>query len=215
MSPATDNPFQSSSYAARYARWYESPRGERLARQEQAVLGALLTRHFHSAATAVDIGCGTGVFTEWLRTRGLASVGVELSSAMLSARPETTAARYVQADARLLPFARAQFDLALMVTALEFMPDPRRALQEAARVARRGMLLGVLNRWSWTAFRRRLASRFSESVYRSAHFYSGAQLKNLVRDAVGDRVSRVALCFAPRTLSPVASSFLGLAVKWS
>ena len=60
------------------------------------------------------------------------------------------------ADAHALPLRDRAVDLAVFVTTLEFLEDPRRALAEATRVARHGVLVLALNRWSVGGLSRRL-----------------------------------------------------------
>jgi ubiquinone/menaquinone biosynthesis C-methylase UbiE len=51
----------------------------------------------------------------------------------------------LQADAQMLPFLSKSFDLAALITKLEFLLDPLQALAEALRVARHWIFLGILN----------------------------------------------------------------------
>jgi SAM-dependent methyltransferase len=51
-------------------------------------------------------------------------------------------------DAEHLPFDDNEYDFAVLLTVLEFCPDPGLALREAARVARKGLIIGYLNRFS-------------------------------------------------------------------
>src|SRR5512144_1988646 len=67
----------------------------------------------------VDVGCGSGAFTELLVERyAPAEVeGVDASEAQLSfarARPVGQIAKFHQADALALPFPEARFDAAVM-----------------------------------------------------------------------------------------------------
>jgi SAM-dependent methyltransferase len=55
---------------------------------------------------------------------------------------------YVLGDGRRLPFADGAFDYCISIAALCFISDERAALDEMARVCRRGLALGLLNRWS-------------------------------------------------------------------
>ncbi|GAB4190108.1 MAG: hypothetical protein OHK0022_02690 [Roseiflexaceae bacterium] len=48
-----------------------------------------------------------------------------------------------QADATALPFPDGSFEVATLLEVLEHIPEPARALAEAARVARRALLLSV------------------------------------------------------------------------
>jgi ubiquinone/menaquinone biosynthesis C-methylase UbiE len=55
---------------------------------------------------------------------------------------------FVAADARQLPFCDNSFDLVVSVTALCFIQDEKQALREMLRIARRRVVLGLLNRHS-------------------------------------------------------------------
>jgi len=61
------------------------------------------------------------------------------------------------ADAR--PFAAGVLYVALLDRTLEGLPGLTRALREEAQVARRGIVLGVLNRWNPLAWRTNLLPR--------------------------------------------------------
>lgn len=87
-----------------------------------------------------------------------------------------------------LPFADAQFDLGSFITTLEFVADPEKALAEAVRVARQGPLLGVLNRHSLLARRRRTSGK---GFWKQAHFFTVKELKHLVSTVCGDRLHSV------------------------
>lgn len=76
-----------------------------------------------------------------------------------------------------------------MITTLEFLPDPAEALREAVRVARHGVLLGVLNRWSGMTLRYRLAGG---PIWRAARFFGPRELAKLARAAAGPRMTRIA-----------------------
>jgi hypothetical protein len=79
------------------------------------------------------------------------------------------------------------FDLTAFITTLEFLERPREVLVEALRVARHGVLLGVLNRWSVLGLQRRLAGLFHQTVYDAAHFYGVGELKRLLRSIAGGK----------------------------
>jgi SAM-dependent methyltransferase len=172
--------------AAHYEAWYETPEGRRADELEKAVLGRLL-RGFSRPGTVVEVGCGTAHFARWLSEQGLATVGLDLLAAMLAQALDGIP--LVRGDARRLPFADGAFDLTALVTTLEFLERPQEALAEALRVARRGLLLGVLNRCSLLGLQRRLAGLFRPSVYDAARFYGVGELKRLLRLVARDVLS--------------------------
>lgn len=175
--------FDDPEIAKRYEAWYAGP-GQRADLLEKRLLGKLLG-DFPEATTALDVGCGTGHFTRWLAAGGLQTFGLDLSHAMLEEAGRLGSPPCVQGDALALPFADRAVDVVVMVTTLEFVADPAQALAEAARVARQGILLGVLNRWSALAFRRRLRPT---PLWRSARFFSPRMLVRLAEAAIGPRI---------------------------
>jgi SAM-dependent methyltransferase len=187
--------------AAHYEAWYETPEGRRADELEKAILGWLLVQEWGGLsslplgqarkpalpASVLEIGCGTGHFSRWLGGQGLAVVGLDSSPTMLTQARTLDGVPLVRSDARRLPFADGVFDLATFITTLEFLARPQEALAEALRVARCGVILGVLNRWSLLGLQRRLAGLFRPTVYDAAHFYGVGELKRLLRSAAGEQ----------------------------
>jgi SAM-dependent methyltransferase len=77
----------------------------------------------------LDVGCGTGPLSAAVRAAGGLVTGVDPSLGFLAGRPDVVAG-----DARALPFADRRFDVVVSGLALNFVPDPARALAEQARV---------------------------------------------------------------------------------
>jgi len=172
--------------ARRYEAWYEAGEGRRADALEKALL-LKMVQGFPGARDLLEVGCGTGHFTRWFARLGLRAVGLDLSPAMLAEARGRDGIPLILGDAACLPFADGSFELVALITTLEFLPQPQRALQEAARVARRGVILGVLNRLSLLALRRRLQGLFRKTVYSRAHLFHVWELKGLARCALGSR----------------------------
>jgi SAM-dependent methyltransferase len=100
-----------------------------------------------SGQSVLDVACGTGVVARAARA-GVGPdgrvAGVDLNPAMLdvarAARPDL---EWVRGDAEELPFADAEFDVALCQSALFFFADPGRAVSEMARVVGTGGVVAV------------------------------------------------------------------------
>lgn len=180
------NPFADPAVAARYEDWYAGP-GRGADALEKSLLGKLLA-HFPEARTALEIGCGTGHFSRWLVERGLKVAGLDLSWPMLLEARRLRRLPCLQGDAQALPFADRAVDLVLLITTLEFVENPMGTLVEAIRVARQGLILGVLNRWSLLTLQYRASGN---PLWQTAQFFSVGELTRLIRQAAGERLRSV------------------------
>jgi ubiquinone/menaquinone biosynthesis C-methylase UbiE len=171
-----------------YESWFDTPEGQRADRLEKALLGRMLAL-LGPAGTLLEDGCGSGHFARWLAEGGWYVVGLDHSLPMLAEARARGGLPLVLGDALALPFADGSVDTVALITVLEFLPVPQAALAEAWRVARRGLLLGVLNRVSPVAWMRRLAGHFRPDLYSAARFFSPGELARLVRAAAGRPVT--------------------------
>jgi SAM-dependent methyltransferase len=174
--------------APRYEAWYHSPRGRCTSEAEGALLDRLL-RRFPASRSALEVGCGTGHFTRWLVGRHLEAFGLDRSRAMLAeAHGAASDLPLLQADARQLPLRDHCVDLVFFITTLEFIESPERAVAEAARVARVGLILLVLNRWSVGALSRRWGRDAKGALLHDARDFSLPELCALVRRSTPRRL---------------------------
>lgn len=171
-----------------YEAWYATPRGRRADRAERGLLEHLLVP-FATARSALEIGCGTGHFTQWLAGRLPSVVGLDRAPAMLAqARRRDPRLRLVHGDAHQLPLRNRTVDLSVFVLTLEFLEQPALALAEAARVARRGVLVVALNRWSLGGLSRRVGRDAGGSLLGRAGDFTLASLRALTSAAAGPRL---------------------------
>lgn len=96
-------------------------------------------------ARILDVGTGTGRISVPLLERGMDLIGCDISPKMLSLlKGKFPSARISRADASLLPFSSAHFDVILTVHVLHLIPLWREALREFRRVLRpKGIYLNV------------------------------------------------------------------------
>lgn len=135
----------------------------------------------------LEVGCGTGSYAAWLRSRGWTPLGLDLSWGMLTyARPRLPVA---QADAERLPIPSGSISTAVGVMVHTDMPTYPRVLDEVARVLSPGGIyvhLGV-----HPCFCGGFADRSDpEAVvirpgYRDGHWTKASYTDKGVRDKVG------------------------------
>jgi ubiquinone/menaquinone biosynthesis C-methylase UbiE len=96
----------------------------------------------------LDVGCGTGAFTEALiaRCSPAAVTAIDPSQQQLDyarTRPGATLAHFQTGAAQALAFPDRSFDAAAMALVIVFVPDPPRAVAEMVRVVRPGGLVAA------------------------------------------------------------------------
>jgi len=162
--------------ARRYEEWYEAGFGRRADSVERRLLSRHL-RHFRGTRSLLEVGSGTGHFADLWADAGLDATGIDMAPDRVAfSRHCRPTFPVIRGDAVALPFRERTFDIVALITTLEFISSPATALEEAARVARRGLLVGVLNSWSPVAWWRRL--RVMKS-YQCARFFSPRGLQRL------------------------------------
>ncbi|MBG0777345.1 MAG: methyltransferase domain-containing protein [Desulfovibrionaceae bacterium] len=175
-----------------YEGWFQTPKGRFAFELERRLLERMVSPWPRRGRRLLEIGCGTGLFLQVFYEAGFDVDGMDSSPAMLGAarrRMGETADLQVGA-ADHLPYADNEYDYVALVTMLEFVADPAAVLAEAVRVARSGVLVAFLNRWSlyyltrgapWPLLRR--------SMLRSARWFTPLALRRMLLDAGGGDAS--------------------------
>jgi ubiquinone/menaquinone biosynthesis C-methylase UbiE len=99
----------------------------------------------------IDVGCGSGAFTELIvqRCAPAEAHGIDPSEAQLAfarERPGARSATFQPGNAMALPFGDNRFDAAVMALVIFFVPDPAKGVAEMARVVRPG---GTVAAYAW------------------------------------------------------------------
>jgi ubiquinone/menaquinone biosynthesis C-methylase UbiE len=206
--------------AKRYEASYES-RYKRADALEKKLLKKLLDP-FVDAQRLLEVGCGTAHFTRWMESLGFECCGVDISIFMLKeAQGMWIQGCLLQCEASHLPFRTKSMDVVVYVTSLEFMPDLETVLTEAGRVAKKGMVIGLINKWSLHTLRKMLQAKGgSNQFYRNASFYSIRDMKRRLNKVLkGQKIINWRTTVFPRIFGNLESScfpfgaFLGIAVK--
>jgi SAM-dependent methyltransferase len=99
-----------------------------------------------AAIRALDVGCGEGRFCRLLRARGIETIGVDPTRALVAhARELDPAGAYRIGRAEALDVPDASIDLVVSYVTLVDVPDLTRAIAEMARVVRPGGRVLIAN----------------------------------------------------------------------
>jgi len=136
--------------ARRYDAWYHTSRGAWIGATEFALLRDAIDAR--AGETVLDVGCGTGHFTRLFAAhagvRTVVGIDPDIDSLRFAQAHSGPRESYVAGGAERLPFPDRSFDCTVAVTSLCFVDDQAAALREIARVTRRRLALGLLNRRS-------------------------------------------------------------------
>lgn len=154
-----------------YEAWYETARGNWIAGCEFDLMIRLMNPP--DGATLLDVGCGTGHFSRRFATTGLRVAGLDPDPTMLGhARCLGGGVSYLLGTETELSFDDNAYDYVTAVTSLCFIADPEHALREMWRVARRAVLLGLLNRRSLL-----YRQKHDHGAYRGARWDTPAEVR--------------------------------------
>ncbi len=140
------NVFERADIAAAYDDYYREGFGRQVDEIEKSLVSLLLEGV--PRGPMLELGCGTGHWTEFFLAKGFEVTGLDTSDAMLAqARAKNLPAEFRQASAEDIPFGDHAFEVVSSVTMLEFVNDQDRVFDEMHRVLSPGgrLILGCLN----------------------------------------------------------------------
>jgi len=169
-----------------YDRWFDKPQNRFISNLEKKLMLDMLRPA--RGETVLDIGCGTGESLVPFIESGLSVTGIDPSQHMLDCASNKLGnrAEFRRGFAEDLPFDDNSFNYASFFTSLEFVNNPKKAVEEACRVAKDKIFIGILNSYSINVFSMRIKGLFSGSVYKHANFYNIWEIKEIVKEILGD-----------------------------
>jgi len=188
-----------------YDAWYTTPIGRYVWAVERVATFTLLPEQ--ETGIALEIGVGTGMALDILKTTSRNLVGIDISWQMLQKAFEKTKAdpqtHLVLADGENLPFRKNTISIIMGMTVIEFMSNPLVLLHEVRRVLYSDgkLILGVLTSTNLWALERRIRNLATPDVFQYATFPSPWQMKRILHHAgftlCATRGSVYAPSFAP------------------
>ncbi len=167
--------------ARSYDDWFLTPVGSYIDRREKDLILHLIAPK--EGERLLDVGCGTGNHLRFFRRKGCNVTGLESSPSMLDIAKKKLGQRadFHVGKAEDLPFSDNEFDIVTMITSLEFTDNPQKAIDEAIRVCRGRIFIGVLNKYAIIGMQRRVKGIFRQSIFNSARFFGVGELIQIVR----------------------------------
>jgi len=173
-------------YVETYEQFYET-KYKRADILEKNLLKEMIEK-FNEVNSILEVGCGTCHFTRWMDSLGYYSVGVDISILMLNESKKYWRGDIILADSHYLPLKDKCFDLVAFITCLEYMEKVEDVIKESARVAKKGIIFGLMNKWSLPTIRRRIQIAFGKNpYYTKTTFYSIFSIKKKIKKALKDK----------------------------
>lgn len=172
--------------AVAYDQWLRRPQTQAAFELEIQLMRDLLQPM--RGETILDVGCGTGACLKAYLEMGLRVTGLDPSTYMLDIALDKIGSRasLYRGYAEDLPFDDNSFSYASLFTSLEFVADPKKSLEEAFRVAKDRVFIGVLNRYAIKGIQRRVKGIFTPTIFNHAQFFSVWELKQMIRSLIGN-----------------------------
>ncbi|MBL0732437.1 MAG: class I SAM-dependent methyltransferase [Desulfosarcina sp.] len=172
--------------ASAYDKWLQKPANRFAFSLETNLMINMLKPE--KGRMVLDIGCGTGTGLLKYLEMGLQVTGIDPSPYMLdiAAGKVKNRADLHRGFAERLPFDDNSFHYTSLITTLEFVEEPEKALEEAFRVTKDRVFIGVLNRYALKGFQRRVKGIFTSTIFNHAQFFSIWELKQIIKTLLGD-----------------------------
>jgi len=178
--------FLRKEYVETYESFYET-KYKKVVELEKELLSKAL-KELGNAESLLEVGCGTSYFTRWFEKNfKLYAVGMDISPLMLKEAKKRWRGDLVQGEAHYLPFRDRSFDAIAFITCMEYMPRLEEVIKEATRVSRKGLIIGLMNKWSLPTLRRMIQIALGKNPYYiNTTFYSILGIKKKLKKALNN-----------------------------
>uniref|UniRef100_UPI0039A71F87 class I SAM-dependent methyltransferase n=1 Tax=Ornithobacterium rhinotracheale TaxID=28251 RepID=UPI0039A71F87 len=182
--------FFNRDYTDTYELYYEGPY-KRAEQEQKKVMKELVTADSR-IKELLEYGCGTTRFTRWWSSIGIDATGTDISPFMLSQAIHLFGGNLAMGDSHFMPYKDNTFDAVAFMNTFEYYQNPEKVLQEAARVARYGIAMGMMNKITPKFIRRRVQQSIGRNeFYRTATFYTPKTLQALIKKSLPDRKYKI------------------------
>jgi ubiquinone/menaquinone biosynthesis C-methylase UbiE len=171
--------------AQSFDNWYRHPDNRKIIERENRLMFDMIepARGEH----VLGIGCATGQRLFKFLERGLTVTGIDASQAMIDASERNLGNRV---DLHLgnpesLPFDDNSFNISILINTLEFCDDYKKALEEAARVTKDRLFIGLWNKFAMKDVWIQIKAMYPEVTDSSIQLYSSGEIKRHLKSVLG------------------------------
>lgn len=143
----------------------------------------VLIKQFIAGKKVLDIGCGFGLYVDYLSSRGFQAFGVDFVEDFIKTAKKTKKGNFVKGDANCLPFKDKTFDTVLLFDILEH-GDDEKILLEAKRVAKK-IILAVVPR--------KVDYRLEQSGVLFRHYLDKSHLREYEKEDIEELAGKTGL----------------------
>ena len=169
-----------------YKKWHDDPANQLMIQSQLKLLFDMLNPAPDNSI--LDIGCGIGTHLDAFIKKGLDTTGIEPSPCMIDIASEKVGNKAIicKGICEDLPFEDNSFNYSSLITILEFVNDPSKAIEEACRVTKDKVFIGILNKYAVKNIERRIKSVFSDTIYKKARFFAIWEINHIIKSLMGD-----------------------------
>jgi ubiquinone/menaquinone biosynthesis C-methylase UbiE len=171
--------FDFDKIASVYDQYYATEQGKKIDDLEK--FNTALFFNDLNSKNVLEIGCGTGHWTQFLSHHGFEITALDTSDAMLeiAMKKNIKNAQFVKGSATELPFEDESIENIMSFATLGFIKNKEKAIKEMHRVLKKNgyILIGALNKNSvW------YEENKSNEIYKSANFFDYESLYKSLAD---------------------------------
>lgn len=171
------NIFEKTGIANKYDAYYQAGFGKKVDEIEKSIISTIIKDI--PLSDMLELGCGTGHWTDYFIKQGFNVTGIDISEAMIKlAIEKKIEANFIKADSQNLPFEDEEFAVVSSITMIEFVADQDQVFQEIFRVLKPGgrLILGCLNANSVLG-----KTKEQNEVFANAHFLTPEELTDKLK----------------------------------
>jgi ubiquinone/menaquinone biosynthesis C-methylase UbiE len=187
--------------ARSYEQWAKKPEIKRAEAFEQRLMMNMLNPM--RGKFVLEVGCGSGSGLIPFIEKGLLVTGIDPSPYMLDIARHQVGHR---ADLHRgvgedLPFEDNSFHYVCLNSTLEFVDDYEAVIEEACRVAKDKIYIGMMNRFAMKGYRQRIHGVLSENIRAQLQYFSVGEIKGVLRRLLGNvPIESRTICHFPVSL---------------